>query len=62
MSDDTKRREYLDKEIEGNGSKADACAAEMDKVARQPKGSSREKIAQRELQACRDRQSTDSNN
>ncbi len=38
-----------------------ACAKSAAKVARQPKGSARRRIAERALKACRDAQSTDSN-
>jgi hypothetical protein len=41
--------------------KAAACRTLEAKVARQPKGSARRKMAQRALDACRARQSTDDN-
>jgi hypothetical protein len=47
---------------EGGSGKVDECAAKAAKVARQPKGSARRRMAQRELDACRARQSTDNAN
>jgi hypothetical protein len=41
--------------------KPDKCKALEAKVARQPKGSARRKMAERELARCREAQSTDSN-
>lgn len=38
------------------------CAKAAAKVARQPEGSTRRKIAQRALDKCREAQTTDSNN
>lgn len=50
------------KAVEGDKPKVDPCAAAHAKVERQPAGSARRKIAEGQLAACRDRQSTDSNN
>jgi hypothetical protein len=53
--------EEIDSNDANEGAKADKCAAAAAKVARQPKGSARRRMAQRELDRCREAQSTDSN-
>lgn len=68
MGDLFGRKKAIDDAVEGaekgKAPKTDPCAALVAKVARQPAGSARRKLAEQQLADCRasHRQSTDSNN
>jgi hypothetical protein len=61
MSIFDRTKEAIEENDATEGSTPDKCAEKAAKVARQPEGSARRRMAQRELDRCREAQSTDSN-